>query len=195
MNILTDELPESVTINNTEYQIDPDFRTCLNIILAFEDPELTPQEKQIILLSILFLDMPPVTQETFEQANWFLNAGMSGESEDAPMRLYSFAKDSNFVFAAFRQTHGIDLRKTDLHWHEFLALFMDMGQETTFCQLTALRKRLKTGKATKEEKQFAYEHPEMIDIPEMDDRTLEQKITADEFERKVEEARRKRNGG
>ncbi len=194
MNILTDVLPETLTIYHTEYPVDSDFRTCLKIILAFEDNELTSQEKQIILFSMLFLDMPPVTQETFEQANWFLNAGMSGESEDTPMRLYSFAKDSNFVFAAFRQTHGIDLRKADLHWWEFLALFMDMGSETTFCQLTALRKRLKTGKASKDEKQFAHDHPEMIDIPEMDDRSLEEKITADEFERKVEEARRKRNG-
>jgi hypothetical protein len=193
VNILTDVLPESLSINHTEYPIDPDFRTCLQIILAFEDAELTPQEKQGILLSMLFVDMPPITQETFEQAQWFLNGGMSDENEDAPMRLYSFAKDANFIFAAFKSTHNVDLQKADLHWHEFLALFMDMGSETTFCQLTAMRKRLKTGKASKEEKQFAHDHPDMINVPEIDDRNLEEKELAMEFERKVEEARRKQN--
>jgi hypothetical protein len=195
MNLLVDVLPETVTINNTEYQVDSDFRTCLTIILAFEDPELTPQEKQGILLSMLFVDVPPIEQETFEQAMWFLDGGKRGAEPDAnPMRLYSFAKDSNFIFAAFRQTHGIDLQKTNLHWWEFLALFMDTGQDTTFCQLTAMRKRLKTGKASKEEKEFANAHPEIVDVPEVDTRSLEEKEIAAEFMRKVEEARRKRNG-
>lgn len=195
MNILTDTLPETVTINNTEYQIDSDFRTCLKIILAFEDPELTPQEKQIILLSMLFVKVPPVTQETFESAMWFLNGGAQNKNEDAaPMRLYSFEKDASFIFAAFKATHDIDLQKVDLHWWQFLALFMDLGSETTFCQLTALRKRLKTGKATKEEKQAAQEMRTLIDLSEIDTRTLEEKEIEADFFRKVEEAQRKRNG-
>ncbi len=194
MNILTDALPESVTISNTEYLVNPDFRTCLKIIMAFEDPELTPQEKQVILLSMLYVNVPPDVQQAIEVAMWFLNGGMQSENENAPMRLYSFAKDSNFIFAAFRQTHGIDLQTASLHWWKFLALFMDLGSETTFCQLTALRKRLKTGKATKEEKQFAHEVPELVDIPDIDDRTLEEKEMEAEFLRKVEEAQRKRNG-
>ena len=194
MNILTDVLPESVTITNTEYLVDTDFRACLNIILAFEDPELTPQEKQVILLSMLFLDMPPVTQEMYERAMWFLNGGHEDESDAVPMRLYSFAKDANFVYAAFKQTHGVDLQKDNLHWWQFLALFMDLGQDTTFCQLTAMRKRLKTGKASKEEKEAAREMPELIDVPDVDDRTLQEKEIAAEFERQVLEAQKRRNG-
>lgn len=195
MNILVDALPQSVTITNTEYLVDSDFRTCLKIILAFEDSELTPQEKQVILLSMLFVKMPPLTQETFDKAIWFLNGGRaSDDDEETPMRLYSFNKDANFVFAAFRQTHGIDLQKASLHWWEFLALFMDLGSETTFCQLTALRKRLKTGKATKEERAAAREAQGIIDIGELDDRTLEEKELEAEFIRRVEEARA-RNGG
>ena len=187
-------MPDAIAINDTEYKIDPDFRTCLKIILAFEDAELTPQEKQVILLSMLFLDMPHDANQALEQAHIFLNGGTVTESDDEPLRLYSFAKDANMIFAAFRQTHGIDLQKANLHWHEFLALFMDLGSETTFCQLISLRKKIKTGKATKEERESAREIGELFDVPEVDDRSLEEKEMAAEFERKVEEAQRKRNG-
>jgi hypothetical protein len=191
VNILTDTLPESVTINHTEYAVDSDFRTCLKIIMAFEDNTLTSQEKQIILLSMLFVQVPPDVEQAIVQANWFLNGGTIGEHDESPMRLYSFAKDSNFIFAAFRQTHGIDLSTAHLHWWKFLALFMDLGSETTFSQLVALRKRLKTGKATKEEKDAAREMPELVDVPDVDDRTLEEKEAEAEFLRKVTERQKR----
>lgn len=197
MNILVDELPESVTINTTEYQIDTDFRTCLKIIMAFEDNDLTPQEKQLILLGNLYSVVPDDLSAALDRANWFMNGGKENSSEhdtDANPRVYSFAKDGNFIYAAFRQTHGIDLATAKLHWWTFLALFMDLGQDTTFCQLTALRKRLKTGKASKEEKAAALSMGEMIDLPEIDDRTLDEKEAENEFLRKVRELEAKRNG-
>jgi hypothetical protein len=194
VNILTDALPDTVAIDHTEYRIETDFRTCLRVIMAFEDNELTPQEKQIILLSSVFVDMPTDIEQAITQAMWFLNGGATSEQDDnAPMRLYSFAKDASFIYAAFRQTHGIDLQKDNLHWWQFLALFMDLGQDTTFCQLTALRKRLKTGKATKEEKAAAREMPELIDVPDVDDRTLEEKEAEADFLAKVKAAEEKRN--
>lgn len=165
----------------------------MRIILAFEDEELTPQEKQVILLSMLYPIIPPDAQEAIKKANLFLSGGrINEEDESEPMRLYSFSKDANFIYAAFKQTHGVDLQTAKLHWWQFLALFMDLGQDTTFCQLVGLRKRLRTGKATKEERAAAREMGEMIDLPELDNRTFEEKEMALEFERKVEEARLKR---
>jgi hypothetical protein len=178
MNILTDELPTSVDISDKEYQINADFRTCLKIIMAFEDNELTPQEKHQVLLSNFYPTVPANTQEAIAQAQWFLNGDKSeneDKNEESPVRVYSFSKDANFIFAAFRQTHGIDLQKEDLHWWTFLALFMDLGQDTTFCQLVGLRKRLKSGKATKEEQAAAAAMGDVIDVPEMDTRTLTEK--------------------
>jgi len=195
LNILTDALPTSLLIANTEYQIDTDFRTCLKIILAFEDNELTTQEKQIVLLSMLFDTLPPDTTEAIKQAMWFLDGGQArseGEEENHPIRVYSFAKDANFIFAAFRQTHGIDLQKVELHWWEFLALFMDLGGETTFSQLIGLRKRIKTGKATKEERAVADEAKDLIELDAVDDRTLEEKEAARLFDEAVKRAEEKR---
>jgi hypothetical protein len=161
--------------------------------MAFEDPELTPQEKQVILLSSVYVTVPQDVRQAIEKAHLFLNGGAISEHESDGIRLYSFAKDANLIYAAFKQTHGIDLQTAQLHWWQFLALFMDLGQDTTFCQLVALRKRLKTGKASKEEKQAAREMSEMIDVPELDERSLEEKELEADFMRKVKEAEAKRN--
>lgn len=186
MNILTDTLPESAVIGDKEFAIRTDFRICLKTIMAFEDPDLTPQEKATILLSNLYVNLPSDTEQAMVQANLFLNGGKISEEESEPSpRVYSFSKDANFIFAAFRQTHGIDLQKETLHWWEFLALFMDLGQDTTFCQLVSLRKRIKTGKANKEEKAAAREMGDLIDVPEFDDRTLAEKEAEADFLRKI----------
>jgi len=196
MNILVDAPPESITIADTEYQLNTDFRACLKIIMAFEDNELTPQEKQLVLLGNLYSVVPNDLTAALERANWFLNGGKENtpdENPTSPVRVYSFAKDGNFIYAAFRQTHGIDLSTAKLHWWTFLALFMDLGQDTTFCQLTALRKRLKTGKASKEEKAAAFEMGEMIDLPDVDERSLDEKEAENDFLRKVRKLEEKRN--
>lgn len=138
---------------------------------------------------MVYVNMPQDIEQAIIKAHLFLNGGEITESDDPPMRLYSFEKDANYIFAAFRQTHGIDLQTTDLHWWKFLALFMDLGSETTFCQLVSLRKRIKTGKATKEERETAREMGEVFDVPEVDDRTLDEKEAEQDFLRKLEKVR------
>jgi hypothetical protein len=168
------------------------------VILAFEDTDLVSAEKQMVLLGNLYKEQPTNIQVAIEKGFKFLNGGQNGEEEekeDLPLRLYSFEKDANFIFAAFKQTHGIDLENVDyLHWWKFLALFMDLGSETTFCQLVGLRKRVKTGKASKEEKAMAHEMGDIFDIPEPDNRTYEEKAQESEFLRLVNEGNRMREG-
>ena len=192
MNVLTESLPRTVGIDGVEYPVNTDFRACLRVMLAFEDAQLTPHEKQAILLQNIYSEIPGNIVGAIEAANIFLNGGEVQENEHPGPRLYSFSKDANFIFAAFRQTHGIDLQREDLHWWEFLALFMDLGQDTTFCNLVAMRKRVKTGKATKEERQAALEMGDMFDIQEID-MELEEKELRQQFLINYEEAKRKRN--
>lgn len=186
MNILTDALPKSVRIDGREVFINTDFRASLKTVMAFEDDTLTGQEKEQIALLNLYTDIPQNIEAALEQVNWFLNGGDSSSQDKEPQpRLYSFTKDANFIFAAFRQTHGIDLTKATLHWWEFLALFMDLGQDTTFCQLVSLRKRVKSGKASKEEREAAREMGDAFEIPELETRTLAERELEAEFMRKL----------
>ncbi len=188
MNILTDVLPTEFDVSGEICQINADFRSCLRIILAFEDSELSNVEKQIIMLNNLFVTMPQDTKAAAAKCGWFLNGGKVSDSDNDAPRLYSFSKDADMIFSAFRQTHNIDLKTVNLHWWEFLALFMDLGADTAFCNLVNLRRRVKTGKATKEEKQAAREMGEMFEVPEIDDRTLEEREANAEFERLLQQA-------
>ena len=186
-------MPTALLIGNTEYKIDSDFRACLRIILAFEDNELTPQEKQIILLSIMYPKVPKDIEQALIQANWFLNCGKkNGGEETQQPRVYSFSKDAGFIFAAFKQIHNIDLQETDLHWWKFSALFMTLfGTETAFGNLVGIRHRIATGKATKEERAAAREMGDMLDVPEIDARTLEEKEAEIKFLRLVAQGTKK----
>lgn len=190
MNILIDRPPETVEIDGREYPVNSDFRTCLKIILAFEDGELTPYEKQFILLENLYDEIPEDKLKAMETGLRFLNGG-DGDNETSSPRVYSFEKDAGYIFAAFRQTHGIDLETAELHWYKFLALFMDLGANTTFCELVNLRKRVKTGKASKEERAAAREMGKVFELEETDTRTLDEKLA----ERRFLELTRGNNGG
>ena len=184
MNILTDALPLSVEVGGVEYPVNVDFRAALRSIMAFEDADLTADEKQIVMLYNLYgEDVPTDINGAMEQAAWFLNCGDKPQEKDSGPRLFSFSKDARFIFAAFKQTHGIDLDSASLHWWKFLALFMDLGSETAFCQLTALRKRIKSGKATKEEKSAARDMGDLFDLDEAQDMTLEEREALAHFER------------
>jgi hypothetical protein len=147
------------------------------------------------MLSALYPVPPHDISGAIDKAHLFLNGGESGggEEETGP-RLYSFSKDARLIYAAFKQTHGVDLEKESIHWWKFLALFMDLGSETTFCQLVSLRKRIKTGKATKEERAAVREMGDVFDIPEVDTRSIEAKEAEDRFMRLVRERQMKHGG-
>lgn len=191
MTILTEQLPELVEIDGLEVPINIDFRAALRVIMAYEDPDLTVFERQAIMLENLYPERPGNLGEALRLGMAFLNGGMTGEGANGP-RVYSFEKDAALIFAAFRQTHGIDLETAELHWWKFLALFMDLGADTTFCNLVTLRRRVKTGKASKEERAIASELGEAFDIPEPDTRTIDEKIREAEFLRLVAEGQRQR---
>jgi len=189
MNILTDCLPTEVEIDEKNYLINYDFRTCLKVIMAFEDAELSNFEKQSVCLGNMYPVVPDNTEKAIELAVKFLDGGIeksTGEGE-IQQRLFSWSKDANFIFAAFKQTHNIDLEKeTDLHWWKFIALYMDLGSDTVFNNLTSLRKRVFSGKATDEEYKVARELGDLFELDQSDPRTPEQ-IEMDEiFDRALE---------
>lgn len=188
MNILTDELPSAVVVDGEEVPINTDFRSSLLAIMAFEDEDLTQSERAAILLRNLYGDAVPANvAEAIRLAMKFLNGGEdSGGDEVSPLRLYSFAKDASLIYAAFMQTHGVDLETANMHWWKFLALFMDLGQETTFCQLVGLRKRIKDGSASKEDRKL---YREIYDIAHIEDTRTPEQLEA---VRKFEELRNKR---
>lgn len=195
MNLLAEQLPEVVEVDGVEYPLNVNFRDAIRTILAFEDSSLTIAEKYSVLLTNLFGESVPADRsKAIALALRFLNGGEDSDEEvtNSP-RLYSFEKDSNYIFAAFRQTHGIDLAaETNLHWWKFLALFMDLGSDTVFCGLIAFRRRILDGTASKEEKKEYQRNRELYDVEQPDTRTVSEKMQEQKFLQLVEQRRKER---
>lgn len=188
MNVLTGPLPESVQINGVDYKLRTDFRNALRVMLAFEDSDVTPEERGAILLENIYEEVPEDVSAAITMASRFLDGTLEGREEEPreeKPRLYSFSHDGNYIFAAFQQTHGIDLDTVQMHWWKWIALFMDLGQDTTFCNLISMRKRVKTGKASKEEVKEYRENRDLYELPEVDNRSLDERIKEEEFLRLV----------
>jgi len=176
VNILVDTLPETVVVGETSHRINTDFKTCLRAVLALEAGDLAWDEKAAIVLELMYGDKVPLDfSEALQQALIFLNGGKSDSDEASGPRVYSLSTDAGLIFAAFRQTHGIDLERERMHWWKFITLFMDLGADTTFCNLINLRRRVRSGQATKEERQVASELGNLMMVPEVDTRTVEER--------------------
>lgn len=189
-NILVDQLPEFVMIDERKFSVNTDFRACLKTIMAFEDNDLTIAEKQMVMLENTYFTKPNDVEQAFIKANWFLNGGE--EMDDSPVslqRLYSFSVDSQLIYSAFKQTHNIDLQNAELHWWKFLALFMDLGSDTAFCQLVGLRKRLADGSATKEERKLASDLGDKIVLPAIEKHSIEEQERFNKFMSLVSEGK------
>lgn len=196
LNVLVDEFPTTLWIDGQEYLINFDFRYSLATMLAFEDNSLTAYEKTSIMLTNLYgNNLPENTEEALVKCQWFLNCGAEPDEESqGQRRLFSWSHDANFILAAFSATHGIDLQAAKMHWWRFYALFMDLGQDTTFCSLTALRKRYYAGKCTKEERAMIREMGSVFDLPDDQAFTLEEQEAINQVRenyRKAKEARQK----
>ncbi len=170
MNILTTPLPKKIKIKNRVYDIRYDYRTIINILLAFEDEELTYNEKIYVMIKNLYVDNIP--DEDYEEACLKaikfidLNREETSTPKDSK-RIYSFTKDGNYIFTGINSTHHIDLEKEEnLHWWKFMAMFMDMNSDCMFGEITYYRKRKLEGKLTKEEKKNYEKIKDMIDLEE-----------------------------
>lgn len=170
MNILTDQLPEAVEIDGEIYELNTDFRIGIEIMLAFEDPELTQPEKMLVMVTLLYQQIPPNLNEACRLAVKFLNCGeddRQGPTEAAPDRLYSFGKDAKYIYSVIHQSHGVDLESVSyLHWWKFSYMFWDLAKECFFLELINLRKKRIKGKLTKEEQEYCNAIRDIIDLPQ-----------------------------
>ena len=175
MNILSDKLPTKIRVNDNVYDINSDYRTIINILLAFEDAELTKDEQMYIMLKNLYKQDIPENdiEEALKKGIKFIDGGVVEENKANEKRIYSFKKDGNYIFSGINQTHHIDLtEKTNLHWWVFLSLFMDMSADCTFGELVYYRKRKNENKLTKEEKEQYRKIKKLVDLNNEDNESI-----------------------
>ena len=165
MNILTESFPTKIKIENEIYDINWDFKNCLQIIEAYEDDDLTIQEKHFIMLNRLYKTIPKNIEQAIVKGIKFLNGGEESTKDTKELpRIYSFEKDAKYIYSAMNQTHHVDLSIDNMHWWKFSSLFLDIGKDTTFSNILNLRQKKIRGKLSKEEKKIFVDSREILDL-------------------------------
>lgn len=154
MNILIDELPQSVEIGGKEYPINYGFRTFVLIEICIFDADLSDSERVNQALDLFYGDdLPGDVNQAFERMMWFYRGGKDekkGKSKGAtsPKRCYCFEQDAPYIYSAFRAQYGIDLqdiRSVDLHWWKFKSLFESLDENLRISKIMMYRVADTTG--------------------------------------------------
>ncbi len=167
------DLPTSLTVGKKLYTIRSDFRTAIDIMIMFNDPELSQQEKLISMLEILYEDLDEMALEDMEpaalQAIAFLDGGKMGnagrEDNTHNKRLYDFEQDFPIIISAVNKVAGMEVRSLPyLHWWTFLGYFHEI-KDGTFSEVLNIRYKKAYGKRLeKHEQEFYRRNRKMIDL-------------------------------
>lgn len=163
-------LPTALEIGGKIYAIRSDYRVVLNIYAAFNDPELTNQEKCYVCIKCLYEDYSHIPrehmQEAVDKAYWFVGGGDIPHEDNQPdIKTIDWEQDERIIFPAVNKVAGYSVRSAAyLHLWEFLGMFNEIG-EGLFSQVINIRlKKAKHKTLEKHEQEFYREHRKLIDI-------------------------------
>lgn len=163
------DLPISVEVNGTEYDIRSDFRAILDIIEALSDPELSESDRAEAMLDIFypgFSEMPP---EDYEKAMrccaWFINGGEEQKKKKPGPKLMDWQQDFPLIVAPINRVLGKEVRAVEyLHWWTFLSAYQEIG-DCTFAQVVGIRQKKARGKRLdKAEQEFYKNNRHLVDF-------------------------------
>lgn len=151
------DLPVTLEFGGRSWAINTDFRDVLRTLTAFEDPNLTDQEKAYICLHNTYPDLPEIPrdqlQAAFDAAIAFID---NGKGSDGPQpRTMDWTQDAQLIFPAVNRTAGFEVRAAEyLHWWTFLGYFMEI-KDSTYATVLGLRSKKAHGKKLeKDEKEY-----------------------------------------
>lgn len=167
-------LPEALTVGGEEYPIRTDYRNVLQIFEAFQDPELTQEEKWIVAIYLMFEDFSCADdvmqaaqdgfnlEDAIKQISWFISAGKN-PAREGDLPVYNWKQDEQMIFSAVNKVAGRETRELEyLHWWTFLGYFNEVG-EGTFSFIVGIRHKLNNGKKLeKHEKEFFSRNRELV---------------------------------
>lgn len=163
------ELPKSLTVCGSEYEIRSDYRAVLDICAALSDNKLDDQDKALVALDIMypaFAEMPPEHyQEAIQQCFWFINCGDDDQNRKAP-KLMDWKHDFRYIVAPINRVVGQDVRSIPyLHWWSFISAYYEIG-DCTFAQIVRIRDRKARGKTLdKMDREWYNRNRSLVDLP------------------------------
>lgn len=175
------ELPASLNIGGREYQLRYQFGAALDIMRAYNDPELEPDERVEIMLRILLPEYETIPAEhipeAVEKCLEFLDCGQTDDGKKKP-RLIDWEQDAGIIMPEINKVAGREIRwEKDTHWWTFFGWFMGIGDGYLTMVLHIRKKLASHKKLEKWEQEFYRENREKIDLKKRE--TAEERAVKD----------------
>ena len=158
------ELPMALEFGGQMWDINTDYRDVLRTLTAFEDPNLTDEEKAYICLHNTYTDLkdipPELMQAAFDAAVSFIDHG-SHDDGSSP-RMMDWTQDAPLIFPAINRVAGFEVRSAEyIHWWTFMGYFMEIG-DSTYATVLGLRNKKIRGKKLDKNEQEYWKHNRSI---------------------------------
>lgn len=150
MNMLVDLLPTTVVIDDTEYNINSNFRHGILFEIMMLDNTLNDEDKLKQALNLYYPVIPPMEKwdEAIEKILWFYRCGeevinpknSSNKRGDNSAQLYSYEFDDKYIYSAFLAQYNIDLQDIEaLHWWKYKAMFESLNESNEIVKIMGYR--------------------------------------------------------
>ena len=165
------QLPRKLNVNGVDRAIRSDFRVALLIFQAYNDPELSDQEKARAMMECLYEDHEGISyenyQEAYDKAVWFLDGGTVDEDSkhQRAKKVMDWEQDEQMIFSAVNKVAGHETRAVEyLHWWTFLGFFNEIGEGLLSTVINIRQKKNKGKKLEKYEQEFYKENMSLIEL-------------------------------
>lgn len=164
------DLPKSLVVCGSEYEIRSDYRAVLDVCAALSDAELDDQDKAIAALTIMYPDFPEMPPEHYQEAVrkcfWFINCGNDEEHTRNTPKLVSWEHDFQYIVAPINRVLGQEIRAVPyLHWWSFISAYYEIG-DCAFAQVIRIRDKKARGKSLdKADQEWYKRNRNMVDLP------------------------------
>lgn len=163
------QLPASLNIGGADFAIRTDFRVIMDILMAFNDPELPDYAKQQVMIEILYEDWKSIPvdcmEETVKKASDFIDCG-NKPGKRKPRKMVDWEQDADLIIPAVNKIAGVgDIRSVPyMHWWTFMGYFMEIGESLFSSVLNIRYKKSRGKKLEKWEQDFYRDNKRIIDF-------------------------------
>ncbi|MCI6823760.1 MAG: bacteriophage Gp15 family protein [Ruminococcus bromii] len=178
--MLTDSVPESLTIAGTEYEINTDYSVWLKFEMLLSDEVEDSKATLLDIKKLIFKsELPPdrTDEETTEQILWFYRCGKPEQKGgSSSKKIFDYDYDDGYICAAYMEQYHIDISGTYMHWWKFHALMLSLSENTEFVKIMGYRAIEINSKMTAAQKAFYQKMKKHYKLPVKKEE--QQRITA-----------------
>ena len=185
-NILSDGMPEAITVNGIPFSLNTDYRVWLKAGRLF-DKLNTAEDQNPIFLEICELTVKKYPEEGYvmgedlifgllefykgfpKEDNDYSRTEKEKSKERKKPPSFDFFYDAEYIYCSFVSFYGIRLQQVEhMHWWEFLTLFegLMMSDQTSVNFVVGARQQKVSAKMPREEKSRIEKLKKQFALPE-----------------------------